>query len=150
VSLAGRSDHSVSQAIAEQATEDDLPSKRLAGLSALPGRGVQGSIDSKPFYLGHHRLVEELGLCPAELETTLERLECPGKSAVVLCDENRALALFAMAGTVKASSCKAIEKLHALEVRTSMLTGGTPRTPPPSRKKSVSTRSSATCCQSTG
>jgi Cd2+/Zn2+-exporting ATPase len=65
VSLAGRSNHSVSKAITKQATEDGLFSKRLAGLTAPTGRGVQNSIDSKPFYLGNHRLVEELGSLPS-------------------------------------------------------------------------------------
>jgi Cd2+/Zn2+-exporting ATPase len=65
VSLAGRSNHSVSKAITKQATEDSLFSKRLAGLTALTGRGVQSSIDSKPFSLGNHRLVEKLGSLPS-------------------------------------------------------------------------------------
>jgi Cd2+/Zn2+-exporting ATPase len=122
-SLAGRSDHPVSQAIAKLALEQGLTADTVEGFAALPGRGVQGSIDGTSFYLGNHRLVEELGLCSAELEATLEGLERQGKSVVVLCDSNQALALFAVADTVKESSREAIEQLHALGVKTTMLTG---------------------------
>ncbi len=127
-SLAGRSDHPVSQAIAKQAHEQNLPTSPVESFAALPGRGVQGNIDGAVFYLGNHRLVEELGLCSAELEGTLEGLERQGKSVVVLCDNSRALALFAVADTVKESSREAIAQLHALGVKTSMLTGDNPHT----------------------
>jgi len=127
-SLADRSDHPVSQAIAKQAREQNLPIRAVDNFAALPGRGVQGKIDGVVFYLGNHRLVEERGLCSAELEATLEGLERQGKSVVVLCDNSRALALFAVADTVKESSREAIAQLHALGVKTSMLTGDNPHT----------------------
>ncbi|WP_177479939.1 MULTISPECIES: heavy metal translocating P-type ATPase [unclassified Pseudomonas] len=127
-SLASRSDHPVSQAIAQQALAEGLPTQAVEGFAALPGRGVHGSIDGTALYLGNHRLVEERGLCSAELEATLEHLERQGKSVVVLCDSSRALALFAVADTVKASSREAIAQLHALGVKTSMLTGDNPHT----------------------
>ena len=72
----------------------------LEGFEALPGRGVRGTIEGMDFHLGNHRLVEELGLCSPELETTLERLERQGKTVVVLCNPQRAIALFAVADTV--------------------------------------------------
>jgi len=128
VSLADRSDHPVSQAIAKQAREQNLLIRAVENFAALPGRGVQGNIDGAVFYLGNHRLVEERGLCSAELEATLEGLERQGKSVVVLCDNSRALALFAVADTVKESSREAISQLHALGVKTSMLTGDNPHT----------------------
>lgn len=127
-SLASRSDHPVSQAIAKHATENGLMFATVEGFEALPGRGVRGTIEGMDFHLGNHRLVEELGLCSPELETTLERLERQGKTVVVLCNPQRAIALFAVADTVKDSSRQAIEELHALGVKTTMLTGDNPHT----------------------
>lgn len=122
-SLAGRSDHPVSQAIARHATEDGLRPASVEGFEALLGRGTRGAIEGMDFYLGNHRLVEELGLCSPELELKLESLERQGKTVVVLCNSQRAIAMFAVADTVKDSSRQAIEELHALGVKTTMLTG---------------------------
>ncbi len=90
---------------------------------ALPGRGSKGRIDGTLLYIGNHRLVEDLGLCSAQLEQRLEALERQGKSVVVLCDEQRALMLFAVADTVRQSSREAVAELHELGVRTCMLSG---------------------------
>ena len=127
-SLASRSDHPVSQAIAKHATENGLMLAAVEGFEAILGRGVRGTLDGMTLHLGNHRLVEELGLCSPELEATLERLERQGKSVVVLCNPQRAVALFAVADTVKDSSRQAIEELHALGVKTTMLTGDNPHT----------------------
>jgi Cd2+/Zn2+-exporting ATPase len=127
-SLAGRSDHPVSQAIARHATDNGLRLKAVDQVAALPGRGLRGTVEGVDYHLGNHRLVEELGLCSPELEARLDRLERQGKSVVVLCDPARALALFAVADTLKDSSRQAIAELHELGVKTLMLSGDNPHT----------------------
>ncbi|WP_263139582.1 heavy metal translocating P-type ATPase [Pseudomonas sp. RIT-PI-AD] len=119
-SLASRSDHPVSKAVARAS---EAPPQAVEEFAALPGHGVRGVIEGKRYHLGNHRLVESLGLCSAEIEAELERLERLGRTVVALCDENRTLGLFAVADTLKASSREAIAELHALGVETLMLTG---------------------------
>lgn len=122
-SLAARSDHPVSLALARHAAEQGRALRDVADFEALPGRGTKGVVDGKLLYIGNHRLVEELGLCSVRLEQRLEALERQGKSVVVLCDEQRALMLFAVADTARQSSREAVAELHELGVRTCMLTG---------------------------
>jgi Cd2+/Zn2+-exporting ATPase len=122
-SLAERSDHPVSQAIARAAEADGVAMLEVSDFAALPGRGVSGCIGETAFQLGNHRLVEELGLCSLQLEARLDALEQTGKTVVLLLDTHRVLALFAVADTVKESSRQAIAELHALGLRTVMLTG---------------------------
>jgi Cd2+/Zn2+-exporting ATPase len=122
-SLAARSDHPVSRALALHAEEQGLALRDVVDFEALPGRGTKGKVDGKLLYIGNHRLVEDLGLCSAQLEERLEALERQGKSVVVLCDEQRALMLFAVADTVRQTSREAVAELHELGVRTCMLTG---------------------------
>ena len=119
--LAGRSDHPVSQAIARAWAE--TPQIRVTDFSALPGRGVKGSIDGQLYYLGNHRLIGELGLLTAALESQLEQFERQGKTAVLLTTQQQVLGLFAVADTVKQSSIQAIAELHKLGIRTMMLSG---------------------------
>jgi Cd2+/Zn2+-exporting ATPase len=127
-SLAARSDHPVSRALAEHAAQQQTPLLSVDKLAALPGLGVRGVIEGVDYHLGNHRMVEALGLCSVALEATLEQLERSGKSVVVLCDPQQALAVFAVADTVKDSSREAIRQLHALGVKTLMLSGDNPHT----------------------
>ncbi|ANB70942.1 ATPase P [Paraburkholderia phytofirmans OLGA172] len=129
-SLAGRSDHPVSMAIAAAAKSEGIASASVTveAFEALPGRGVRGEIDGVPYWLGNHRLVEELGRCSASLEARLDALEGQGKTVVMLVDAERVLALFAVADTVKNTSRSAIADLHRLGVRAAMLTGDNPHT----------------------
>jgi Cd2+/Zn2+-exporting ATPase len=122
-SLAGRSDHPVSLAIANAAADKQLTLHAVDNFEALSGRGVRGEIGGQLYHLGNHRLVEELGLCSPALEEKLFALEKQGKSVVLLLDQSGPLALFAVADTVKNSSREAIQQLHDLGIKTLMLTG---------------------------
>ena len=121
--LAGRSDHPVSLAIANAAVDKNFAVLNVDNFEALGGRGVKGDINGQTYHLGNHRLVEELGLCSPQLEEKLFALEKQGKSVVLLLDSSGPLALFAVADTVKETSREAIRQLHALGVKTLMLTG---------------------------
>lgn len=127
-SLAARSDHPVSGAIALFARGQDLVLSEVTEFAALAGRGVRGDIEGQTYHLGNHRLVEELGLCSPELEAQLDVLERQGKTVVLLLDRSGPLALFAVADTVKDSSRQAIAELHELGIKTVMLTGDNPHT----------------------
>ncbi|MBC2654259.1 heavy metal translocating P-type ATPase [Pseudomonas sp. MSSRFD41] len=127
-SLAGRSDHPVSLAIAQAAVDKQLAMHPVDNFAALAGRGVRGEIGGQLYHLGNHRLVEELGLCSPALEEKLFALEKQGKTVVLLLDNKGPLALFAVADTVKESSREAIQQLHGLGIKTLMLTGDNPHT----------------------
>ena len=122
-SLAARSDHPVSQAVARAAIEAGLALREVADLAAIPGRGVRGRIDGHMYQLGNHRLIEELGLCSTEIEAKLFALERQGKSVVLLANQTEVMAIFAVADTVRDTSRQAIADLHSLGVKTLMLTG---------------------------
>jgi Cd2+/Zn2+-exporting ATPase len=127
-SLASRSDHPVSQAVAEAAKIDGVSPENVDEFEALPGRGVRGVVEGKLYLLGNHRLVEEIGHCSKELDARLDALERQGKSVVMLIGDQQVMALFAVADTVKDSSRTAVADLHRLGIRTVMLTGDNPHT----------------------
>ncbi|KAF1052100.1 MAG: Cadmium-transporting ATPase [Stenotrophomonas maltophilia] len=127
-SLAARSDHPVSQAVARAAEERHIALYAVEALTALPGRGVTGVVQGNAYHLGNHRLVEELERCSEALEARLDTLERQGKTAIVLLDEEGPLALFAVADSVRQTSREAVAELHRLGVKTLMLTGDNPHT----------------------
>ena len=122
-SLASRSDHPVSRALADAARRDAVPLRDVDSFEALPGRGTQGLMDGQPYHLGNHRLIHERGQCSDALEARLSALEQQGKTVIILADAQDVLGLFAVADTVKDSSRQAIAELHALGIKTVILTG---------------------------
>ncbi len=124
-SLAARSDHPVSRAVAEAARADDasLALMDVNEFQALPGRGVSGVIDGRLWRLGNLRLADENGHGSRDLEKRVRHLEKQGKSVVILTGDNGPQALFAVADTLRDSGVEAVAELRALGVRTLMLTG---------------------------
>ena len=128
-SLATRSDHPVSGAVATHWKE-----MRGEGLGevddfeAITGRGVKGRIAGQWYYLGNHRLLQELGISNEAAEAALKKLEAEGKTAIAIATPSAALAVIGVADTVRETSRQAIGELHELGVRTVMLTGDNQQT----------------------
>ena len=122
-SLAARSDHPVSHAIATAGQQNGTILLDVADFAAMPGRGVRGTVGGVHYQLGNHRLIHELGVCTPPLEVQLGELEEQGKTVILLTDSERVLVLFAVADTVKDGSRAAIRTLHELGIKTVMLTG---------------------------
>lgn len=120
-SIASRSDHPVSRAIMEIETNEPL--LQADNFQALPGHGVSAVIDGQTWSLGNHALMEKLGKCSPEMEKEFSRLESEGKTVVALAGPDTAVAILAVADTVKPSSIEAVHELKKLGVKTMMLTG---------------------------
>ncbi len=121
LSLAARSDHPVSQSLLRAAGA--IAPLNVDDFKAIPGRGVEGRVNGRLYRLGNHRLIEELRICSPSIEQALFSWEQQGKTVVLLADEAQVLAMFAVADTVKSESVDAISQLHALGVKTLLLTG---------------------------
>jgi len=122
-SLAERSDHPVSQALTEAARRDGIALLPVERFAAVPGQGVRGRIEGREYHLGNPRLLQMLGVDLSSLQARLDALESLGKSVVILTDGSQPLAVAAVADTVRETSRQAIADLHALGIRTLMLSG---------------------------
>ncbi len=120
MSMAERSDHPVSKAIAQGL---GAPTQTVEGFTALPGRGTQGTVDGRTHVLGNQRLMQERNHSNAAIEARLEAHEQQGHTVTLLADDGGIIALFAVADTIKESSRQAIAELKALGVTPVMLTG---------------------------
>ncbi|MEO5349899.1 MAG: cadmium-translocating P-type ATPase [Magnetococcus sp. YQC-3] len=122
VALESHSEHPMATAILAAWQEGgDLPP--VQEFAALTGRGVKGKIDGKNYYMGNHRLVEELGICSPQTEAALLRLEQEAKTAVILATENGTLAVFGATDVVRSHAAEAVQALQGLGVHVVMLTG---------------------------
>ena len=128
-SVDAHSEHPVAAAIvaAWQTPANPVETKRplleAASFESLTGRGAKAVIEGSLYYVGNHRLVEELGICGPAVEKVLLQLEQEGKTVVVLTSEIEALCAFGVADTLRGHSAEAIRELHALGVASVMLTG---------------------------
>ncbi|HYP85008.1 heavy metal translocating P-type ATPase [Variovorax sp.] len=127
-SLAARSDHPVSLAVSRGLAQAGEAPLEVEKFGAQAGRGVHGLVDGREYVLGNHRWIHERGQCSPELEAQMRTHEAQGRTLSVLADADGALALFAVADTVKDSSREAVAQLRALGVRPIMLTGDNPTT----------------------
>ncbi|MDN3920355.1 heavy metal translocating P-type ATPase [Pelomonas sp. PFR6] len=119
-SLASRSDHPVSKALAAGLAAALLP---VEDLVAEPGRGLRGRIAGGEFLLANHRWLQERGLCTPTVAALLQAQEAQGRTVSVLADASGPLALFAVADSARASSAAALAELRALGMATAMLSG---------------------------
>jgi Cd2+/Zn2+-exporting ATPase len=100
----------------------------VEGFEAIPGRGVKGRLNGTLYYVGNHRLAEEVDVCGPHVEQVLDRLESEGKTVAVVMDEQRVLGVLGVADTLRETSIAAVHELHDMGVRTVMLTGDNQKT----------------------
>jgi Cd2+/Zn2+-exporting ATPase len=119
-SLDAGSDHPVARAVTA-AWEGAL--EPVEAFAAVAGRGVRGRLGGEAYALGNHRFAEEEGGCGPHVKAALRAQETQGRTAVVLLRGREALAVLAIADAPRETSVEALRELHALGVRTVMLSG---------------------------
>lgn len=121
------SEHPLAEAIREHAKAHLGPEALLPSptrVQAVPGKGVEGYLGGQLYRVGRPEWAEELGLSlPPYLAQALREVEARGESAVVLMDETRLLALFALRDRPRPSAREAIQRLKALGLTPVMVTG---------------------------
>lgn len=120
-SLNTHSEHPIAHAIITRAKLNKPLD--VIDFESITGRGVKGIINGTLYYLGNHRLIEELGICGEPIESTLLPFEKEGKTAVVLATAKQGLCVFAVADTVRDTSMEAVKELQKMGVTCIMLTG---------------------------
>lgn len=121
------SSHPLALAVMVKARDEHVPIPEAHDAKVLPGRGVEGVVSGRRLALGSTRLLRELAVEPGALQTEAERLEREGKTVSWLVategEARQLLGLLAFGDTIKASAPAAVARLHALGIRTVMLTG---------------------------
>ena len=125
-SLQQGSDHPLALAMRLLATAEGQRPAAVNSFRNLPGRGVSGEVEGAVLLLGNRRLMLEAGLDTAPAAAQAATFEESGHTVSWLGQTGtapRMLALIAFADTVKPASRPAVAALHALGIRTVMLTG---------------------------
>ena len=125
-SLQQGSEHPLAHAVRTLAQAEGVAITAVTGFRALAGRGISGTLDGRGLALGNARLMQEKGIQTAPLAAEAARLEAAGRTVSWLAETGatpRLLGLVAFGDTAKHSAARAVAALHALGIRTVMLTG---------------------------
>jgi len=123
-----RSEHPLGEAIVRGAEERGLDLAEPEGFQAIPGHGIEATVEGHRVLLGNRRLMEREGVDVRALQAQLERLADEGKTPMIVAVDGRAAGVLAVADTLKEGSREAIEALHRLGIEVAMITGDNRRT----------------------
>ena len=121
--LSAQSDHPVSRAIAQGLASQDVTAGEVTQFIDRPGSGVEGVVSGQRLRLVSVRALEGTDLVTAELTERLAVHQAAGRSVSLLVSDTEVLALFAVADTLKDHAPEAVREMHALGVKTVMLSG---------------------------
>ena len=121
-----QSEHPVARAIV--AAADGLTLPAVEGFLAKPGHGVSARVGGAEIALGSAREMGKRGVDIAGFAAEAERLADRGESPIYAARDGRAVALLAVADTVKPTTPQAIAALKALGLKLAMISGDNART----------------------
>jgi len=120
------SEHPLARAVTATAHRQGIVPATAIEVSALPGRGLSGRVEGRDLRLGSTRLMQETGVDLEPLRDKAEALQRDGNTVSWLAEAGmpaRLLGLLAFGDRPKQSARAAVQKLHALGVKTVLLTG---------------------------
>jgi len=122
------SEHPLGEAIVKAASEKSLGLSPATDFNAIPGLGVEASVDGKKLILGNIRLMKERGLSLNGLEKEAELLSVKGKTVMFLSIDNNIAGIIALADTIKPKAKEAVTTMHRMGITIGMITGDNRRT----------------------
>ena len=123
------SEHPLGEAIVKHAENLGLEFKNIDNFVAIPGKGIEVSIDGKEIFIGNKKLVDDQNIdITVDFEKESEVLAQQGKTPMYVIIDKKLEAIIAVADTVKPSSKKAVQILKNMGIEIVMLTGDNEKT----------------------
>jgi Cu+-exporting ATPase len=122
------SEHPIAGAIVQAAKDRGLDIPVAQEAEAIPGFGIKAHIEGALIAAGSGRFMGKLGIDIGTASERIEQLTNQGGTPVLAAADGKLIALLAVADPPKASSKAALAAMHALGLKTIMLTGDNRRT----------------------
>ena len=122
------SEHPLGEAIVNSAQEKNLMIVKPENFQAIPGHGIEVTIEGSHFLLGNKKLMEKNAIDLADLISSSDELAEQGKTPMYVAKDQKIAGIVAVADTIKTSSLQAIRKLHQMGIEVVMITGDNKRT----------------------
>ncbi|WP_345797967.1 heavy metal translocating P-type ATPase [Castellaniella sp. MT123] len=123
-SVQSASEHPIARAILEAATAEQLSLAPVEDFTALTGAGVRGRVAGHDWLLGNEALMRDHGIpVDAAAQARTRDLASQGKTAFLAARDGRLAGVLAVADPIRPSARSAIARLHALGLKTALITG---------------------------
>jgi Cu2+-exporting ATPase len=127
--LESKSEHPLAEAVVNKLKEGSPSSTALDSFESITARGVKGTAGGVTYYVGNKRLMEENNIhLPDHLAAQAAKLQAEAKTVVYFANDEKVLALLAIADKIKATSKAAITSLQQKGIDVYMLTGDNEQT----------------------
>ncbi len=117
------SEHPLGEAIVNSATEKGIDLLKANNFNAIPGHGIEVSINKQKILIGNKKLMAQNNVNINASIDTMEKFEGEGKTAMLMAIDDSLAAIIAVADTVKETSSDAIKALKKLGIEVIMITG---------------------------
>lgn len=123
-SLEQNSEHPLSEAVIMKAKESNLQLKKLEYFNSFTGKGVEGDIEGKTYFLGNKTLLKQqkVNISESYLQKS-EELANQSKTVIFLADEENVIGIIAIADKIKNSAKEVINKLQSKNIEVVMISG---------------------------
>lgn len=122
------SEHPLGEAIVNGAVERNLDLSKTDSFEAIPGHGIEVSIEGSTLLLGNKKLMDDKKIDLGNLASVSDNLAEQGKTPMYIAKDGQIAGIIAVADTIKQSSAMAIKKLHKMGIEVAMITGDNKRT----------------------
>lgn len=120
--LEERSEHPLARAVLKAAAERGLRVPAATDVHAIPGKGIQGSLEGQRVAAGNAALMQEMEV------SVEEQASAAGTTTMYVARENRLVGVIEARDTLRATAKEAVAGLRRLGIRTAILTGDTAAT----------------------
>ena len=123
-----KSEHPLAEAIVTYLSDKATPYP-ITSFDSITGKGIQTEVEGNLFWTGSRNLLES-NHCELteEQKEQIHTWQEAGKSVVFFGENNRLIAIIAIADMLKATTAEAIKQLKAMQIEVHMLTGDATRT----------------------
>ncbi len=117
------SEHPLARAVVDEAFRRQIELSEVEGFAAVAGRGVTARLGGMRLIVGSPGFLVSEGVSLAAQEERIKELEAEGLTVVGVARENTLLGLLALGDALRPDAVDAVRRLHALGIRTSLVTG---------------------------
>ncbi|GAA3716128.1 heavy metal translocating P-type ATPase [Salinicoccus jeotgali] len=122
------SEHPLAEAIVAHATERGLDIPEVDDFTAIPGHGIEASVEGRKVLVGTRKLMADNGIANDTITEEMTQYEYDGKTAMIVAVDGDIKGIVAVMDTVKESAAEAIRQLQEDGLEVVMLTGDNTRT----------------------